>query len=214
MTTSDPDRRRGTLVAVMVILAAIFAACAPPNDQNHLDEPDAIWTPPDGGDGDGGYYGDADADTDTDADTDGDTDVDSDSDADGDAEVITRRDCTTHLSFDPPGSPASVEVSGDFNGWSPEALSDGDGDGVFEIDLDVPAGEWAFKFVVDGEYEGAPPADVYTHWSGGVENRNLRVGDCQLPLLQTVSARATPGGTVEAEVQFAAAADGVPVGPS
>ncbi|MFH1468086.1 MAG: alpha-amylase family glycosyl hydrolase [Pseudomonadota bacterium] len=87
-----------------------------------------------------------------------------------------------------------------------------DQDGYHWIDLGaLDPGEYAYKLVEDGSYEGQPPANVYTKWLGGSENRALRVGDCHLPLLQTVAAQASSGGHLAATIQIASAEDESPV---
>lgn len=129
-------------------------------------------------------------------------------------EILTVRDCAVELRWIPPGSPSTVEVAGEFNAWTPAALSPA-GDGVWAAELgELEPGTYGHKFIVDGSWEGAPPVNVYTKWSDGTENRALRVGDCTKPLLQTVSASATAGGSLEAVVQFASAADGTPLDPA
>ena len=129
-------------------------------------------------------------------------------------EIITVRDCSVTLKTIPSGSPSTLQASGEFNGWGLTDLTGPDADGVWSADLGVlDAGEYGFKYVVDGEYEDAPPINAYTKWSDGVENRNLRVGDCTVPLLQTVAASTTADGTLSATVQLASASDGVPIDP-
>ena len=44
-----------------------------------------------------------------------------------------------------------VEVIGDFNGWRPEQLSDGNGDGVFATTILLARGSYDYLFVIDGE---------------------------------------------------------------
>ena len=126
------------------------------------------------------------------------------------------RSCATTLSYRATGSVASVAAAGEFNGWSTTEtpLTDADGDGIWTAEVTLPVGEYAFKFAVGGVLETSVPADVYTKWSGGSENRNLLVGDCQKPLLGLVDAAANADGTLTAEVQFSSAADAAPVDPA
>ncbi|MEZ4239220.1 MAG: carbohydrate porin [Myxococcota bacterium] len=116
------------------------------------------------------------------------------------------------LRHKPAGNPGTVEVAGEFNGWTPTALGPPDAQGYREVDLGaLSPGEYGFRYVYDGSYEDVLPINVYTRWDGTTENRDLRVGDCMRPLLQTVTARAEPGGALHAEVQVAVAADASPV---
>jgi glycosidase len=90
-----------------------------------------------------------------------------------------------------------------------------DDDGYFAIALPpLDPGDYAYKFLVDGAWEGAPPPWAYSKWVDGTENRNLRVGDCTLPLLQTVEANASPNGNLRVVIQAARAEDGSPLNPS
>lgn len=171
--------------------------------------PDEPWDPDEGVSEDEGYgygYGDDGGGSDG-----GGT---GDEEEEEEREILTVRDCAVELRWIPPGSPSTVEVAGEFNDWTPAALSPA-GDGVWSAELgELAPGVYGHKFIVDGSWEGAPPVNVYTKWSDGTENRALRVGDCTKPLLQTVSASASSGGTLEAVVQFASAADGTPIDPA
>ena len=128
--------------------------------------------------------------------------------------VITVRSCDVVLTFAPAGTPSSVEIAGEFNGWAPAAMDD-TGDGTWSIALgDLAPGSYAHKFLEDGQWEADPPPWAYAKWLDGIENRALYVGDCAVPLLQTAAASATSDGTITATVQFAAAADEVPIDPA
>ncbi len=69
-----------------------------------------------------------------------------------------------------------VAVVGGFNGWNAQrgALTDQDGNGIWEAILQVPAGTWRYAMVVDGEWmrpDGAPryEADGFGGWTGILE---------------------------------------------
>ncbi len=141
-------------------------------------------------------------------------DTDDSPDVPPEREILTVRSCDAVIQHDPPGSPSSVEVAGEFTDWEPQPMEGPNDEGVFAYTVAEPApGEYAYKFVYDGTWEGEPPLGFYTKWSGDSENRNLRVGDCSRPLLQTVSASATSAGSLEVVVQVAVAADESAVDP-
>ena len=133
------------------------------------------------------------------------------------------RDCLGRFAFDPPGNPATVTAAGEWNAFSTTAtpLTDPDGNGIFEGSVDLPAGEYGFKFVIDGGWEwdgNEAPASVAaagydTKWVAGSENRLLTVADCTVPDLYTLSAT-SDASSVEVTAQFVAAADGVPLDAS
>ncbi len=198
------------LLSALALLPACRSDCLGDDCDVVPDEP---WDPGSGGDsgsGDAGAYGDAGSDG-------GGGDGgggDGGGDGGSPAVILTVRDCDVVASIVPDAGVSSVSIAGEFNDWTPEALSGPDTDGAWSIDLgELAPGEYAFKYLFDGEWEDTPPADVYTKWSGGVENRDLRVGDCMLPLLQTVDAAASPDGHLTATVQIASAADEVPIDP-
>ncbi len=148
------------------------------------------------------------------ADDDDDTTVGDDDDSTDPPVIIDVRSCDVQVTHTPFGNPGTVEIAGEFNGWAPAAMTD-NGDGTWSVDLGpLEPGTYAHKFLEDGTWEDAPPPWAYAKWLDGTENRALYVGDCNVPLLQTVSATATSDGTVRATVHFAAAADEAPVDPA
>ncbi|MBD3368611.1 MAG: hypothetical protein GF405_10655, partial [Candidatus Eisenbacteria bacterium] len=57
---------------------------------------------------------------------------------------------------------SSVHLAGEFNAWDPEAtpMSDEDGDGVWEVVVDLQTGRsYQYKFVIDGGAEWRPDPD-------------------------------------------------------
>ncbi len=79
-------------------------------------------------------------------------------------------------------SARTVHLAGEFNGWDPAALpmSDEDGDGVWEVVLDLQSGRtWQYKFVVDGgvSWEPDPHNPEKTDDGHGGHNSVLSVGD-------------------------------------
>lgn len=57
--------------------------------------------------------------------------------------------------FDPPTENFSqVFIAGTFNGWqnNQQQMTDADGDGVYEVTIDLPAGNHQYKFVLDADW--------------------------------------------------------------
>lgn len=56
--------------------------------------------------------------------------------------------------------PASVHLSGDFNGWSPDLnpMTDPDNDGIWTSDVELVVGDHEYKFVIDGSRWMTDPA--------------------------------------------------------
>ena len=77
--------------------------------------------------------------------------------------------------------PNSVHVAGDFNGWNAGAnpMTDADGDGVWTATLPLSAGEYGYKFVIDGDRWITDPTDDPELRKGdnyGGENSGVIVG--------------------------------------
>lgn len=97
------------------------------------------------------------------------------------------RDCGTELFW--AEAATSVSVVGDWNGWNAEAeplrLDD---DGVWRIDLQLPAGDYAYQFVVDG-VEARDPFAPLIDWDPVTDEERslLRVEDCSQPTIRVDS---------------------------
>jgi glycosidase len=189
----------------MIVALAVLAACnrTPECYAPDCEVPETPWDPgspaEEGGGGSGYGYGD--------------TDTDPGTEPELPREILTVRSCDVTIRY--PDDGRAVQVAGTFNGWTPVSLTGPDEDGVLSASLGALApGVYGYKLLFDGVFESAPPENVYTMWDDGSENRALYVGDCDVPLLQTVSASATPDGRVAAVVQVALAADEAPVDPS
>jgi neopullulanase len=93
--------------------------------------------------------------------------------------LATVRSCDVVLSVPAPAT-GRVQIAGSFSDWSPiDTTRQGD---RVEVRLGalVP-GTYPYKLVIDGTFEGDPPVDVRSTWSGGFENRALVVKDCRRP---------------------------------
>lgn len=115
---------------------------------------------------------------------------------------VSARSCEVLLEHSPAVQALTVEVAGEFTGWEPVAMEGPGEDGAWTISLGrLAPGEYGHKFIYGGLWE-EDLSGVETHWVDGVENRNLRVGDCERPLLETTDAHALPDGTLNASFQF------------
>ena len=76
--------------------------------------------------------------------------------------------------FNSPGSSA-VYLAGDFNGWSDSADLMSEKDGVWTLTKELDAGEYMYKFVVDGSWTQDPSNPASTDDGFGGQNSVLRV---------------------------------------
>lgn len=82
--------------------------------------------------------------------------------------------------YTPNVSADRVNLAGSFNGWSTDAspMTDEDGDGTWELTLDLPDGEYQYKFVVNGDQWITDPNNPKTAPDGyGGQNSVITVGD-------------------------------------
>lgn len=124
------------------------------------------------------------------------------------------RSCVSVVEFDQAQGAGSVTLSGEFNGWDLTATPMTRDGGVWRAELELPAGDYAYKFVVDGAYEDNLPPEVPTKWSGDVENRNLRVHDCMRPDWRVESHEVSPDGMIRATLKFVSSAGEAQVDPA
>jgi len=100
------------------------------------------------------------------------------------------------FSFKPSGTPGSVFLAGTFNNWSPTAtaMSDTDGDGIYEVTIELEPGDYQYKFVVDGNWYEDPYSSDYTPDGFGGKNSVLVVPEGVDKLITGIASK---GGTVE-----------------
>ncbi len=118
--------------------------------------------------------------------------------------LIRVRTCTSAIEYRPPaGAPRDVFVAGEWNGFRPDAtrLRDRRGDGVFTATVSLAPGLYAYKLVVDGNWQ-LDPSLKYRAYSGGVENSGLRVPDCQRPLLELIAPPSGVSGAGRGQVSL------------
>ena len=58
---------------------------------------------------------------------------------------------TVRFTVRPKGSPVSVQLAGDFNGWKPVQMRKGK-NGAFEVEVSLSSDAHQYKFVVDGQW--------------------------------------------------------------
>lgn len=127
---------------------------------------------------------------------------------------VRERSCVTEIVWDGAPGATQIHVAGEFNGWTPEITPMTRGtDGLWRVGVDLPAGSYAYKFVIDGFYEESLPSDIYTQWDGGIENRSLRVGDCTRPMFEAVSLEVSDEGVIRGTLQMIRAEGGAPLDP-
>jgi arabinogalactan endo-1,4-beta-galactosidase len=117
----------------------------------------------------------------------------------GAAEITFRVDMSTQAGYGLflPGSDAVV-ARGTFNGWSGDAemLSDGDGDLVYELALELANGAYEYKYVV-------VPAAGADRWEDSIDNRLLEVsGDDTLDVVWFDDDMTVPVPPQDTEVLF------------
>lgn len=112
------------------------------------------------------------------------------------------RDCRTSFTFRLGRSARAVAVAGEWNRFSPTAspLTER-GTGVYGAELELPAGDYGYKIVVDGTQWELDPSRIARKYVGGVENSRVIVPDCNAPELRVRSQRAT-ADAIELELQY------------
>ncbi len=114
------------------------------------------------------------------------------------------RSCLTHFTLAPGAAVTGVDVAGAWDWDARTPLADGDGDGTYDVALELAAGTWAYKLVVTragGAVEWIlDPGNPHRTYDGGVENSAARVEDCHAPLLERV-AHTVGAGAVHTEIR-------------
>ncbi|HOF18915.1 MAG TPA: isoamylase early set domain-containing protein [Phycisphaerae bacterium] len=85
-----------------------------------------------------------------------------------------RKKGSVRFSLQPTKGAAKVFLVGSFNEWQPQAMRKGK-DGSFSATVDLPAGVYEYKFVVDGQWSVDPD---HSDWSAnpfGTMNSVVRV---------------------------------------
>lgn len=71
---------------------------------------------------------------------------------------------------------SKVEIAGEFNEWKAAEMQR-DSSGVWTLTLDIPAGTYGYKFLVNGEVWTFDPANSARKTVEGNENSSVTVGD-------------------------------------
>lgn len=129
-------------------------------------------------------------------------------------QVHANRVCTTVFSYDAKqyGAVTTLAVAGQFNTWSTTAnpMTDADKDGIYtSAPIALAPGYFQYKLVQNGSTWITDPANPYRAWLDGVENSEIRVADCQKPLLTLEDLQINGAtGTVSADVSLVDGVDG------
>ena len=59
---------------------------------------------------------------------------------------------TVRFTQRPPAGSEKVLLAGDFNGWEPARMKKQQ-DGLFALDVRLPAGSYEYRFIVDGRWQ-------------------------------------------------------------
>lgn len=125
--------------------------------------------------------------------------------------------CPTEIRFKPEAGMAvtSVEVAGEWNGFDTSKttkLSGPDASGYYTGSVELAAGLWGYKLIVNGNNWILDPGQGYRKYVDGTENSGLRVRDCGLPILAASSTNVTRpsagAGKFEAKVLVSAPVTG------
>ena len=110
------------------------------------------------------------------------------------------RDCSTTLRWALNRSAGRVSVAGEWNQFSLSAdpMTDDLGSGTWRATLQLPAGDYGYKLVADGQYS-LDPSNPLSKYVGGVENSRLIVEDCALPDLRAARVQAFADGRFEVD---------------
>ncbi len=90
----------------------------------------------------------------------------------------------TPFSLDAGKSAKQVLLSGNFNNWgaddkSAEVMGDPDGDGVFEVEIELAPGTYQYKFIVDGNWMTDPKNPKQVDDGYGGQNSVVTVPECE-----------------------------------
>ena len=113
-----------------------------------------------------------------------------------------------------PSTFTTPEVNGTFNGWcgSCAAMSDPDGDNIWDVTIDLASGNYEFKFSADtwGIQETLLPGSWCTQTNFGYTNRTLTVSeDTTLPVVCWESCDPCSSGPASYNVTFEVDMNGV-----
>ncbi|MEM9692300.1 MAG: alpha-amylase family glycosyl hydrolase [Myxococcota bacterium] len=132
---------------------------------------------------------------------------------DGEAPGVTVEVCPAVFRFSPPFSLQSPRVAGewhDFDLDTAAALTDADGDGTYEVEVDLPPGLHAYKLVytIDDDVRWElDPGEGRRKYVDGIENSAVQVRDCNLPALAVASSERSRNG-FSAALSYTAGSDG------
>ncbi len=128
--------------------------------------------------------------------------------------VVPVRSCKTPFRVTLAGVGADVQLAGEWDGFVGRTkLVDAALTGNYAATLDLAAGDYGYKIIVDGAWQ-LDPMHGRTKWISGVENSRLTVDDCKRPRVRVVRADASPIGLVEVEIQAEDGAEAKGIDPA
>ena len=185
-------------------LASLFAACS-------TGKPSSMWTSAGGSSTWTGFGGGAGG-TGSTSSTSSTRTTTSSSTGGGDAGIdasVSTAPCTTTFRFVPPAGtlPKAVSVSGEFNNFTNPgvAMTGPDASGAFTAQVVLAPGFYAYKFIVDNNWQ-LDPQERWQKYVGGTANSGVEVTSCHLPTLSletnAVARPASGQGQYTATVTF------------
>jgi len=139
-------------------------------------------------------------------------------DSSGEALFFGPRSCSTVVEYTPEAgeSVGDLQLRGEFNNWAVGSALTAAADGVYSITLDIPAGDYAYKFYgasADRWFED--PVNPFFKWLNGERNSRLKVEDCQAPYLRLLHRAEVdvPSGAVTLRVQYVDGSAAAGLGP-
>jgi glycosidase len=123
------------------------------------------------------------------------------------------RRCATHFEYASVEPNLSLYLTGSFNDWSPtrHRLAGPGESGVYAVELELPPGDYAYRFVRNGKSESDPRNPYRVSIEDGEASR-LIVDDCRAPRVRLEELRSSLDpqsgtGSIVFSAQFVAGAD-------
>ncbi|MFH2051308.1 MAG: alpha-amylase family glycosyl hydrolase [bacterium] len=106
---------------------------------------------------------------------------------------VAAKSCKVTFKYSDPGA-GSVNLAGEFNGWSDSADPMANKDGVWTLTLDLEPGQYQYKFVADGQWKQDPANPLAADDGFGGKNSVLKVPFGKDAMDASSGAPAAPSG--------------------